>query len=82
MVLERCAGFISYRNRITTRVDTDSSRDMCEVCQRSPVHLQDPCDREANPKTCYLMELQGNVVVITSENACNRVARWRKIPRK
>lgn len=28
------------------------------------------------------MELQGNVVVITSENACNRVARVRKIPHK
>lgn len=81
-VLECCAGFISYRNLIITRVDTDSSRDMCEVYQGSLVPLQDPCDREANSKTCYLMELQGHAVVIASENACNRVARWHKTPCK
>lgn len=65
-----------------TSVDTDSSRDVCEVCHGSLVHLEDPCDREANPKICYLMKLQGHVVVITNENACNRKARWHKTPCK
>jgi len=63
-------------------LDTDSCKAMCEVRKGSLVHLEDPCDRGANPKICYLMKLQGDVVVITSENACDRMARWQKTPCK
>ena len=83
MVLEWCTVFLSYRNRITTQVWTLTAAGIvCEICQGSLVHLEDLCDREANPKICYLMKLQGHAVVITSENACNRVARWHKPPCK
>lgn len=55
---------------------------MCELCHGSLVHLKDPHDREADPKICYLMKLQGHVLVIISENACNTMARWHKTPSK